>query len=160
MSTHVQITGCFSAIVENPETGEVRTYESPNTLLNSGREVVADMMRGAIPELSVMVIGTDGTPINAATQTGILAEVARKALPAPGTNTAAEINTRAGTAVTLRVTFGPGLSATIREAAVYANIPTPPGASGAGSAINRGLLGPITVGSTETVKIQSVLTYV
>ena len=100
-----------------------------------------------------------GPATNPATQTGILAEVARKALAAAGTNTATEINTRAGNVVTLRVTFGPGLTLTIREAAVYGDILSPPGSAGTGSAINRGTIGPVTIGSTETVKVQSVLTY-
>jgi hypothetical protein len=159
MSTQIDITGRFEVLVEDLETGAVETYTSPNTLLDSGRPVVADMMRGAISGLSTIVIGSNATAVDPATQTGILTEVARKAIAAPGTNTATDINTRAGNAVTLRVTFGPGLTLTINEAAVYANIPSPPGASGAGSAINRATLGPISITSAQTAKIQSVLTY-
>jgi hypothetical protein len=159
MSTHVRITGRFEIIVENWETGAVRAYASPNALLDSGRAVVADMMRGAIPELSALVVGSDGTAVNVATQTGILTEVARKALAAPGTDTATDKNIRSGNVVTLRATFGPGLAVTIREAAVYGNIASPPGASGSGSAINRALIGPVTITAAETAKVQSVLTY-
>jgi hypothetical protein len=159
MITRVHITGFFQAIVEDLVTGVVRTYESPNTLLDSGRAVVADMMRGAIPELSAIVIGSNGTAVNPTTQTGILTEVGRKAIAAPGTNTATDINTRSGNVVTLRVTFGPGLALTLREAAVYANIASPPGSAGTGSAINRATLGPVTITAAETLKVQSVLTY-
>lgn len=153
------IRGSFEVIVEDLRTGRITVYRAPNTLLDSGRAVTADMMRGAIPELSTIVVGDDGTAVNPATQTGILNEVARKALPSAGTDTEAAKNIRSGDTVTLRVTFGPGLTITIREASVYGNIASPPGSSGTGSAINRATLGPITLTSGQTAKIQAVLVY-
>lgn len=144
--------------VWHARAGRVLAYaERHNDLLDVTKPYMADLLRGKLPALSVMAIGTSGTAVSPG-DVALLAEIARIALPAPDTDTATARNVRIGNAAYLRVRFT-GVNATIREAALVGGLVSPPGALGAGAYWDRVLVGPFTIVPAETLTLEATLLF-
>lgn len=97
--------------------------ENHNDIMVVAKTQAADLIREhpLSSPIRAMAVGSSATAVNTS-QTQLVAEVTRKAIPTAGTNTATQINTRSGSEITIRQVFGPGLVFTLREVGLFADI--------------------------------------
>lgn len=100
-----------------------RTMRRDNLIVNGSKFLVADLLRNhpLSSPLQAIAVGSNGAAASSG-QTTLLAEVARKALPAADTDTTLAKNLRSGTTIIIRQTFGPGLAFTLRESSLFGDI--------------------------------------
>lgn len=130
-----------------------------NLIVTTAKSYLGDLVRGATGSYAfgAMAVGSDTTaPVIGNTQLG--SETTRLGIPADGTNTATQKNLRSGTTITIRQTFT-GITGTIGEFGLFGNIASPPGAANAGTLFNRALIGPVTLAGTDTLTVESQLTF-
>lgn len=97
--------------------------DQPNTILTQAKGQDADLLRGhpQSSPLRAFAVGSDGTASSAG-QTQLLAEVTRRPVPVPGTDTAQQKNIRTGSDVHIRQVFGPGFSFVLREWGLFGDL--------------------------------------
>ncbi len=141
--------------------GRVEWYfESANLVVDLAKPYLADLARSAAGStpLAAVAIGS-GATAPAAGDTQLQAEFARAVVPAAGTDTEHEKNLRVGNLVTILQTFGPGVTGTAREAGLFGDIASPPGAAGAGRLYAHWNLGPYTLDGANQLLVEDNLRF-
>ena len=152
------LVGCLEIWLHDSNGRVCQHQIMHNLIVDTAKTYLGDLLRGATGStiLRAMAIGS-GSETPVAEDIILRAEVARLTLPAAEVNTSTQKNLRTGTTVILRQTFGPNVSAVIREVGLFGNIASPPGAVNSGVLLNRAAIGPFTMGIENTLTIESRL---